>query len=114
MALEVTAVEELRSYLNGVMNRADHHADNVNQIALALTGAILWRMNDAKPIQVMVKEGETTNVLWFHIGDKRYAFSYKHELRHIELRENSLKGPTLHTFTNATSLAEVRSIFQGL
>jgi len=41
MALTVTEIEELRSYRNGVTNRTDHHADNVNEIALALTGAIL-------------------------------------------------------------------------
>ncbi|MBI1746127.1 MAG: hypothetical protein HYR55_06020 [Acidobacteria bacterium] len=54
MALTVTEIEELRAYLNGVMNRADHHAGNVNAIALALAGAILWRKNDEEPIKVRV------------------------------------------------------------
>lgn len=43
MALTVTEIEELRAYINGVMARADHHAGNVKEIALTLTGAILWR-----------------------------------------------------------------------
>ena len=114
MALTVTEIEELRAYLNGVMNRADHHADDVNEIALALAGAILWRKDDAEPIKVMVREGETTNVIWVRIGAKRYALSYNHAARCIELREGGLQGPTLHTFTNATPLSQVRAIFQAL
>ncbi len=113
MALTVTEIEELRAYLNGVMDRADHHAKKVNEIALALTGAILWRKNDEEPIKVMVREGKTTNVLWVRIGNKRYAFSYNHEGR-IEMREGGIQGATLHTFTNATPLSTVREIFEAL
>ena len=40
------------------MGRADHHAGNVNEIALALVGAILWRKND-RSIKVMEYNGET-------------------------------------------------------
>lgn len=59
MPLTVTEVEELRAYLSGVMNRADHHAGRVNEIALALAGAILWRKSDEHPIKVMAMEGQT-------------------------------------------------------
>ena len=114
MALTVTAVEELRAYINGVMGRADHHAGAVNEIALALVGAILWRMDEEQPIKVMTREGETTNVLWVRVGGKRYAFSYNHDAGQIEMREGSTHGNTLHTFTNATPLATIRTIFQGL
>ncbi|WP_449405789.1 hypothetical protein [Massilia phosphatilytica] len=38
---------------------AIHHAGKVNEIALALAGAILWRKNDDEPIKVMMREGET-------------------------------------------------------
>lgn len=114
MALTVTEIEELRAYLNGVMNRADHHAGAVNEIALALAGAILWRKNDEEPIKVMVRDGHTTNVLWVRIGSTRYAFSYNHDAGQIEMREGSTHGPTLHTFTNSTPLASVRMIFESL
>jgi hypothetical protein len=40
MALTVIEIEELREYINGVMERADHHAGNVKEIALALASAI--------------------------------------------------------------------------
>jgi hypothetical protein len=114
MALTVTEIEELRSYLNGVMNRADHHAGAVNEIALALAGAILWRKNDEEPIKVLAHNGNTKNVLWFRVGKTRYAFSYNHEAGCIEMRENGIQGPTLHTFTNATPLSQVRAVFAAL
>jgi hypothetical protein len=114
MALSVIEVEELRSYLKGVMDRADHHAGQVNEIALALTGAILWRSNDNESIKVMLREGETTNVLWVKIGSERYAFSYVHSTQEIEMRKSSLSGPTIHKFTNATPLTDIYSIFKAL
>ena len=114
MALTVTEIEDLRAYLNGVMNRADHHAGAVNEIALALAGAILWRKNDEEPIKVMAHNGETKNVLWFRVGTERYAFSYNHAAGCIEMRKGGTQGPTLHTFTNATPLAQVRQIFAAL
>lgn len=114
MALAVTGVDELREYLCGVMARADHHAGNVKEIALALAGAILWRKDDDKPIKVMAHAGETKNVLWVHIGGQRYAFSYNHTTGEIEMREGNTQGPTLHSFTNATPLSSVMAIFKAL
>lgn len=114
MALTVKEVEGLRTYLNGVMERADHHAGAVNEIALALAGAILWRKDDEEPIKVMAREGKTTNVLWVRIGGNRYAFSYNHETGKIEMREGSTQGMTLHIFDNSTPLASVRTIFEKL
>ena len=114
MALTVTEIEELRSYLQGVMARADHHAGKVKHVALALAGAILWRKNDDEPIKVMVREGQTTNVLWVRIGSTRYALSYNHDAALIEMREGSTQGPTIQTFDNQTSLSSVYSFFEAL
>lgn len=114
MALTVTEIEDLRAYISGVMDRADHHADQVNEIALALTGAILWRKEDSEPIKVMAQHGETKNALWVRIGGVRYAFSYNHVSGQIEMRQGSTQGTTLHTFNNSTSLADVRRIFESL
>jgi hypothetical protein len=115
MALTVTEVEELRAYVQGVMERADHHAGAVKHIVLALAGAILWRKEDDQPIKVMTgKAGQPTNVLWVHIGGSRYAFSYDHGAGTIEMREGSTQGPTLHSFTNKTPLSDVYNIFEKL
>ena len=114
MALTVTEIEELRAYINGVMARADHHAGNVKEIALTLTGAILWRKNDDEPIDVMAHNGETQTVLWVRIGKTRYAFSYNHTSGEIEMRSGGTQGPTIHTFSNTTPLSSIRQIFEAL
>jgi len=38
------------------LERADHHADNVNEIALAIAGGIIWKTTE--DIRVMSREGE--------------------------------------------------------
>ena len=114
MALTVTEIEGLRAYINGVMERADHHAGAVKEIALALTGAILWRKEDDEPIRVMAHNGDTKNVLWVRIGGSRYAFSYNHSTAQIEMRKGSTQGATLHSFSNATPLSDVYRIFEAL
>ncbi len=113
MPTEVAEVDRLRDYLNGVMARADHHANNVNEIALAVVGAIIWR-KDAASIEVMEHNGELKNVLWVWIGGSKYAFSYSHPNGAIEIRRRTTRGAVLHSVTNATSLSEVRTIFQSL
>ena len=114
MALTVTEIEELRSYFNDVMTRADHHAKSVTEIALALIGAIIWKKNGVDPIKVMAHNGKTANVLWVHIGSKRFAFSYNHTTGVIEMRDSSIQGPILHSFDNTVSLSTVRQIFEPL
>lgn len=114
MPLTVTEIEELRTYINGVMDRADHHAGNVKEIALALAGAILWRKDDEEPIRIMAQGGETKNVLWVRIGGQRYAFSYNHAEGSIEMRRGSTQGRTIHSFSNDTPLATLYRIFEAL
>jgi hypothetical protein len=114
LALTVTEVDELRDYLIGVMERADDHAGDVRNIALALAGAILWRKDDGEPIQVRSHNGQAANVLWARIGGTRYAFSYNHQAAAIDMRRDTLRGPTLHSFTNATPLVQIRTVFEAL
>lgn len=96
------------------MERADHHANGVKEIALALTGAILWRKEDDDPIKVMTYNGETKNVLWARINGARYAFSYNHTAGEIELRKGSTQGGAVHSFSNSTPLCDIYRIFATL
>lgn len=114
MALTVKDIEGLHQYLGGVMARADHHAGNVNEIALALVGAILWRKDDGRPIDVMAHNGEAKNVLWVWMGGNRYAFVYNHLTGEIDMRPDTVRGKAIHSFSNATPLADVRNIFLAL
>lgn len=111
--VRIDDVDALKAYIDGVMKRAAHHAGNVDGIALALAGAIVWR-KDADSIEVMARDGETKNVLWSKIGGQKYAFSYNHEAHSIEMRRGSTQGVVLHSFSNATPIGDVVSIFRSL
>jgi hypothetical protein len=114
MPRTVSDISILRRYIGGVVENAEHHADNVDEVALALIGAVVWRKDEDSDIEVMTREGRMTNVLWVRIGGNRYAFSYNHEERTIELRRGNTHGDVLHSFSNRTTNADIKRIFQGL
>jgi len=113
MPISVDDVATLETYLDGVMNRSDHHAETVGAIALALLGSVLWR-KDGKPLQVRRYAGEPANIVWFEVDGNRYALAYNHKANCIELRERTQSGRVRHRFTNNTPVIEVRDVFLAL
>jgi hypothetical protein len=109
----LTEVDILRDYLRGVMDRAGHHALNVNEIILTIAGAVIWRKDD-DPLEVMTREDEMKNVLWFKVNGQRYALSYNHDTDAVELREGTTQGNVIESFSNATPGNRVSSVFGGL
>lgn len=69
----VTDIDVLQEYISGVMERAEHHAGAVEEIALAIAGAIVWRKDGT--IRVYEREGRMTNALWVTMGGQRYFLS---------------------------------------
>ncbi len=112
MPVPIPDVDLLQKYLTKVLERADHHARGVDQIALALVGAVVWRKTGT--IEVMPTKDGTGNVLWFYVGDSRYALSYNHHEGTIDLRKKSTQGDRLAALDNSTGLGELRSLFAGL
>ena len=113
MALTIDSLRRLNEYITGVMDRADHHGQNVNEIALAIAGAIIWKVTD-EDVQVRTYSGQTANVLWVVINGNRYALAYNHQNETIELRERTVQGQVIASFTNATPLSELKRIFNQL
>lgn len=113
MPLQVSEIDTLKTYIEGVMNRADHHAGKVEGVALTLAGAIVWKKDD-DDIKVMVIEGDTKNVLWVKFGGKQFAFSYNHKAQCIEMRKGTTQGETIASFTNESSYSEIIGIFDRL
>ena len=113
MPQEVTYIDVLRDYLNGVVGRADHHAQGVNEVVLAVAGGVVWRKDDG-PLEVRTTNGEMRNVLWFTVGGNRYALSYNHKTAKIELKTGSIRGKVVASFSNITSNADVRAVFGRL
>src|SRR4051812_3958119 len=113
MPLAVSDLDTLLEYFGGVMNRT-HHAPNVNAIALALIGAVLWKKDEDSSIEVRTYAGGPANILWVQIAGIRYALAYNHKDGCIELRERTSNGDIHYKFTNKTSVREVRKIFENL
>jgi hypothetical protein len=112
MALTITTLTLLNEYINGVMDRADHHGQNVNEIVLTLAGAVIWRAT--QDVEVRTYNEETANILWLTINGHRYAIAYNHQTGNIEIRDRNQNGNVLATFNNSTSASDVKTIFGGL
>lgn len=115
MPVEVNDVEKLREYLRGVLGAAQHHANNVDQIILALAGAVIARKDDS-PLQVRPgRTKELGNALNFTSArGNSYALSYNHSSRQVDLKDGNSRGAVLHSFDNATSIADIASTLARL
>ena len=114
MSVRVNDVEALKEYFSGVVERSEHHAQNVNEVIYSLLGLIILSMDENSDIQVRGSEGPTGNMLWFTVNGTRYAFRYEHSDGTIEIRKNSYKGPSVAKISNATTTANLKSIFASL
>lgn len=112
MALTITTLNLLNQYINGVMERADHHGQNVNEIVLTLAGAVIWRAT--QDVEVRTYNDETGNILWLTINGHRYAIAYNHNTLNIEIRDRNQNGTVLATFNNTNTALEVKKIFSTL
>ena len=111
MPKTVTDVDVLQDYIRGVMRRAEHYAGNVDEIVLAIAGAVIWRKDG--DIRVKEHEGQMKNALWTRINGQRYALSYNHAGR-IEVRKDSLRGDVLGSFDNSNTAGDVHRFFSSL
>jgi hypothetical protein len=114
MSLGVDDLNTLSTYVNGVIDRADHHASRVNAVVLALLGAVIWRKADGVSIEILKRGSTVGNVLWVEMAGSRYAFSYDHEREKIDLRKGSLQGETLSVFDNDSKLTDIYNAFKSL
>lgn len=112
MAISINSIDSLQTYLNGVLGRADHHAKNVEGVALSLIGAVIWRSTGE--ISVREYNGHPANMLWFHVGPNKYVLTYNHSDETIELKDRTHTGSVLASFDNSSSYEDIISIFKSL
>lgn len=112
MALTITTLTLLNEYIKGVMTRADHHGQNVNEVVLTLVGAVIWKAT--QDVEVRTYNDETANVLWLIIDGHRYALAFNHKTFNIELRDRSQTGKVLAEFNNQSDASEIKMIFATL
>ena len=113
MPQAVADVETLQVYIQGVMARAAHHANDVEEVCLAVVGGIIWKKDPGSVLEVMEQEGDLKNVLWVRIGGQRYAFTYNHGTRAIDVKRGTTRGPLLRSFTGASTLHDVKTEFEN-
>jgi hypothetical protein len=111
MPKKIEFITELRDYFNGVMERAEHHAINVNEVAFVLLAAVVWKADDFK---VLERLGEAKNVAWMEVDGKRYYFTYNHIEGKIDLHANNHQGPLLRQFDNSDNICDVKEFFNSL
>ena len=111
MPKNLTYIDDLRTYFAGVIERANHHANGVNEIALPLLGAVVWQADN---FSILQRKGQPKNVAWMTKGDKTLYFRYDHNNGKIEIHESSHNGALLRTFDNSNTVADVKNFFAKL
>lgn len=107
MSNQIKHVDELQQFVQGALERAEHHGRAAREVIYALVGAVVAHRDPDRPICV------GRSVAWVYIGGDRYVFSYNHERRGIDMRFGSTQGPTIFTFDNE-SQTDVYAAFKGL
>lgn len=113
MPVKVRTLESLKSYFKGVVAKAEHHAQNVNEIIYPLLG-ILFYYSDKAEFELRKMEGGQGNMLWAEFNGQRYAIVYAHSNRTIEIRVRSLQGQTVKALDNSTSIRELKEFFDSI
>jgi len=112
MAQRVSNLSDIQDYFNGVMNRANHHAENVNAIIIALMGCVIWK-SEGK-FWVREYDGAPANMLWMDVRGITYCFRYDHARDIVEMREKSAKGKVIKEFSNQNTLQDLKDFFEKL
>jgi hypothetical protein len=112
MPQTVSDLATLQQYLDGVVGRANHHARNVDEVALTIAGAIAWRTDG--DLIVRTYAGTMANVMRVRINGRQYTLAYNHTTGAIEVREGKLTGQVFRSFTNANTAREVKDFFGSL
>ncbi|MEO9712141.1 hypothetical protein [Marinobacter sp.] len=108
-----TDVRLLHAYVRNAMRRADHHAEKVQGIALALIGGIIWR-GKLDTLEIKQFNGSLANMLWVEIGQRRYAFAYNPETEEIEIIDRTRPDRAPYRISSETSPDEVVTLFRSL
>lgn len=90
MAISIDSLQILQKYLLGVLERADHHAGNVEGVSLTLAGAIIWK--STQEIEVREYKGETANMIWFGLNNIAMQCHIIIPVEKLSLKKGHTKG----------------------
>lgn len=112
MPISINTIQILQEYLQGVLGRADHHAKNLEGVALALLGAIIWKSTGN--IEVRGYSGKPANMIWFLVEGNKYTMSFNHNTQKVDLKRRTNNGDLVAYFDNNTTYQQVIDIFKEL
>jgi len=113
LSQEIKSVEELQEYLSRISGHATQRARNVNQVILALAGAVVLFKDPGTHLEILTRHGNRKNVLFLTINGTRYVFSYNHQQQTVDIKQDSLQGRVVGSFTNNTPYAQILQVFKG-
>ena len=114
MAVNVSAVEVLKELFIKVVERANSHAPNVNEIIYPLLSFVLLITDEESDIQVRASDGDNGNMLWLTTNGHRYAFRYEDSEKSIVIRKGTFTGSMVARVNNSTTVNELKLIFSKL
>lgn len=109
MARRLKNDAEIDRFISTVINEADHHAGNVNEVVQHLSDAVRQRLNlSTDKVEVYERNGKLARTCWVTLKGNRYVFSYNYKAARIDLRKQSTQGQQLSSFDNSTSQSTIR------
>jgi hypothetical protein len=114
MPVQLNSVEQLHSYLKGIIKRARHHAQETEDILLTLAGAVILEKDDNTPLEAGSYRGNVANVLWATIHGQRYVFTYNSDDQQVVIKRGTTRGIAVGEFDNNTSTRQIIRIFRQL
>jgi len=114
MAETLRTVEQLQHYFLGVHERALHHAPEVSEVLFRLAGPVVLYKDEGTDLECGTYAGSLANVLTVRLGGTKYVFSYNHERRTIDMKQNNTRGPVVASLDNSTTQASVTKTVRDL
>lgn len=114
MAVSINQVALLKELFLRVVERANSHAQSVNEIIYPLLSFILLIIDEDSDIQMKASEGDQGNMLWLTTNGHRYAFRYEDGEKSIVIRKGNFTGPKVASVNNSTSTNDLKVIFSQL
>ena len=105
----IKTLSDFHAYFSGVMERANCHALQVNEVLPLLAGVVLNHVDMKSGLQARTYRGDYANIAWVVHNGNRYAFTYDHESEQIILRANTLRGIELTRFDNSDTFSSTTS-----
>jgi hypothetical protein len=95
---------DIDNFVADAIAAANHHGPTVKAVIQPLADALRNRLSlKADKVSVFERNGILGRTCWIVLNGRRYCFSYGYKNKVIELRENSTRGATLHSFDNSTT-----------